>query len=476
MTALGKLFRTTVFKLSLAYLAIFAIGSGIVLGRAAMNVNTLVNEQIAQIIDAEINGLSEQYAQGGIRRLVEVINRRTREPGSSLYLVTAFNGDVLAGNIATLPAGVLAKPGIVETTYRRQGESEEMHSALARIFVIRSGGFRLMVGRDLEERDRLRAVLRQSLVTSLLYIVGIGMIGGLFLATRVLKRVDAMNATARTIMAGDLSGRLPIAGTRDELDRLAENLNAMLERIGELMAGMKEVSDNIAHDLKTPLTRLRARAEEALRTRSDPTDLRAALEKTIEESDSLIRIFNALLMIARAEAGSHSEAMSDLDAGEIAGGIGELYEPSAEEAGAILSVHTQPGLAFRGHRELVGQAVANLLDNALKHGAAIDADGQPARAEVEVSARRSDDHVEIVIADRGPGIATADRNRVVDRFVRLEGARSRPGSGLGLSLAAAVARLHDGKLRLEDNQPGLRVVLSFPQKEALTSGPRPEAD
>jgi signal transduction histidine kinase len=278
-----------------------------------------------------------------------------------------------------------------------------------------------------------------------------------------------MTETTRTIMAGDLSGRIRVAGTGDELDRLAENLNAMLDRIGELMTGLREVSDNIAHDLKTPLTRLRNKADEALRTARSPDELRAALEANIEESDNLIRIFNALLMIARLESGSAREALADFDAAEAVRDVAELYEALAEEADVPLEVSVEGSLPVHGSRELLGQAVANLLDNALKYGAAAEP-GQAAKP-VTVSARRDGGHATITIADRGPGIPEAERGRVVERFVRLESARSRPGFGLGLSLAAAVARLHDGTLRLEDHGPGLRAVLSVP----LRRGPEPFA-
>ncbi len=468
MTALGKLIRTTAFKLSLAYLLISALGAGAVMGWVAWNVKKLVDEQIASTVEAEIAGLSEQYARGGIRALVDVVERRARQPGASLYLVTTFAGETIAGNVADLPAGVLQRPGVVETSYQRQGDTEARRRALARIFVL-PGRFRLLVGRDLEDRETLNGVMLRALTTSLLWLTIIGTAGGIFVASRVLRRVDAMNASAQKIMAGDLAGRLPVTGSNDELDRLAQNLNSMLERISELMNGLREVSDNIAHDLKTPLTRLRNRAEEALRSASSQDDYRATLERMIDESDNLIRIFNALLMIARAEAGTDRQAMRAFDVSTVVTDLAELYEPAAEDAGAQLSVSAGRDLIIMGNRELVGQALANLIDNALKYGAQSDlpllpqgANVLPKRMDVQVSARQVGNAVEISVADRGPGIAVADRERVIGRFVRLEGSRSRPGSGLGLSLASAVAQLHHGELRLEDNAPGLRVVIALP--------------
>jgi signal transduction histidine kinase len=452
-----KLFRTTAFKLSLAYLAIFALCAFLALGYVAWNARAVLDDQIVSTIDAEINGLSEQYNVGGLRRLITVVERRSREPGASLYLVTTAGGDHVVGNVGYVPAAVLATPGQSETRYGRNDSDAEAHRAIVRVFTL-PGGFRLLVGRDTEERDRLRAVIGRAFVTSLAAVVLLGVIGGWLAASRVLRRVDAMTQTTRAIMAGDLDGRLHVAGNGDELDRLASSLNQMLERIAELMRGMREVSDNIAHDLKTPLTRLRNRADEALRRASTPDELRAALEAVIEEGDGLIRVFNALLMIARLEAGSAREILMPLDIGLAVRGVGELYEAVAEDQGLVLDVRAEDGLIIAGNRELIGQALANLIDNALKYGAA--SEGKEARVALE--AWRAGDSVRLAVSDHGPGIPEAERAHVLDRFVRLEEARSRPGFGLGLSLVNAVVRLHQGTLHLSDNAPGLRVEIAFP--------------
>jgi signal transduction histidine kinase len=461
MTAFGKLVRTTTFKLTLVYLTVFVLFAGFLLGYFAWNTRRLITEQITQTVDAEITGLSEQYRQGGIRRLVLVVDARSRRPGSSLYLVTTPAGEGLAGNVGSLATGVLERPGWSETAYRRLDDVEGAeHHALVRVFELPSG-FRLLVGRDLEERERLRDIVLAAGRWSLAIVIVLGVGGGLLVTRRVLRRVDAMSATTRKIMDGDLTGRLPIAGTGDELDRLADNLNAMLERIEALMHGLKEVSDNIAHDLKTPLTRLRNRCEEALRLAEDESQYRAALETTIEESDALIRTFNALLMIARAESGQARDNMVDVDVADIARGVGELYEPLADEKGITLKVEADGAAPVRGNRELISQALANLVDNAIKYGT-------PDRerlngAAITIKAKGEGERILLTVTDGGRGIPEADRARAVERFVRLEQSRSLPGSGLGLSLASAVARLHGGELKLEDNRPGLRTVIALPR-------------
>ena len=463
MSALGKLLRTTAFQLTLVYLLVFVLFAASLLGYFALNTRRLINEQITRTVTAEIGRLREQYTEAGIRGLVLIIDLRSRRPGSSLYLVTTPNGEALAGNVGSLQPGVLDHPGWLETSYRRIEATEEVeHRALVEVVEL-PGGFRLLVGRDLEERERIYGIISNAGRWSFALVVVLGLAGGFFVSRRVLKRIDAMTETAHTIMAGDLSGRLPIAGTGDELDRLADNVNAMLERIEALMRGLKEVSDNIAHDLKTPLTRLRNRCEQALRGAKGDGDYRGALESTIAESDELIRTFDALLMIARAESGHARDNMVQFDAAEIARDVGELYEPLADEKGLALRVEAALAAPVHGNRELVSQALANLVDNAIKHAGPEASRNNGALAEIVVAAGADGERITLSVADRGPGIPDADRGRVVERFVRLEQSRSQPGSGLGLSLASAVARLHGGELKLEDNHPGLKSVIALPR-------------
>ncbi|MFG1423940.1 ATP-binding protein [Roseixanthobacter liquoris] len=454
-----QLVRTTAFKLLAAYLVVFALFSVAMIAYVAWHTRALIESQVAENVEGEVRFLAEQYRIGGIQRLVIAIDRRTRRPGSSIYLLTNFTGEVMASNVSDLPIGLLDKAGTRITPYRRSDEpGAKEFLAFVQVFQL-PGGYRLLVGRDIEERDTLRQLVVRPAQGALVLILVLGLAGGIFVTRRVLKRIESMTATSETIMAGDLSGRLAVDGTGDEFDRLAQSLNTMLDRIEGLMVGLKEVSDNIAHDLKTPLTRLRNRAEEALRGAHSEEEWRAALETTIEESDSLMRTFDALLMIARAEAGQARDNMVDLDLAAIAENVAELYEPLADEQGMDLSVEAQP-VEVHGMRELLAQALANLVDNALKYGRAAEG----TRGEIRVSLRREGDEAVLEVGDRGPGIAPQDRERVVERFVRLDTSRSRPGSGLGLSLVAAVARLHGGSLAFSDNAPGLRATLRLPAK------------
>jgi len=465
VTAFGKLVRTTAFRLTLVYLFLFALFAASLLGYFAWNTRRMITEQITETVNSEVSELTEQYDRGGIRGLATAVEGRALRPGANLYLVTTPQGQGVAGNVASLAPGVMDRPGWAETFYTRLEESDtRSHFALVRVAQL-SGGFRLLVGRDLEERRRLFGIVAKAAQWSVLIVVVLGLGGGVFVARRVLHRIDAMTGTAQRIMAGDLSERLPVGRSGDELDRLAENLNAMLERIEALMAGLKEVSDNIAHDLKTPLTRLRNRAEEALARADSDADYRAALERTIEESDGLIRTFNALLMIARAESGQARDNMTDFDAAEVAHGIHELYEPLAEDRGLTLAVKADAA-TIHGNRELISQALANLVENAIKYGRPVAASGaqESAGPDILIEARRQSDGVHLSVTDHGPGIPEADRSRAVERFVRLEASRTQPGSGLGLSLASAVATLHGGALRLADGHPGLRATLVIPSR------------
>jgi signal transduction histidine kinase len=315
----------------------------------------------------------------------------------------------------------------------------------------------LLVGRDLGEPEQLRGIVNHALLLAF-GMMGIGaLLIWLFVGRHALKRIDAISEAGRRIMGGDLTGRLPVSGSGDEFDRLSENLNVMLARIARLNDGLKQVSDNIAHDLKTPLTRLRNRAEAALAGKPSPAEYRAALEAAIAESDQLIRTFNAILMISRLEAGYSAEQAGPVDLAATVADVVDLYEPLAEEVGVGLAVGEVATATVAGNRELVGQALSNVVDNAIKYSA-----GSEDTPSVLVSLTRRGGDLVLEVADNGPGIPPEDMERVTERFVRLEQSRSRPGSGLGLSLARAVMEFHGGRLELSAKNPGLSVRMIFP--------------
>jgi signal transduction histidine kinase len=465
VTALARLLRSAAFRLSLIFVVIFSIGAGLVGLRVAGGVRHLLQQEVTAALDAETESLVDQARLGGQRGLVEAVERRAREPGASLYLVTDEAGRPLAGNAPKELARQLERDGLRRVEYvaadpdrearpgARRPERERAH-AMARIEHLHDIGLRLLVGRDLDERERIGRAMRGALGGSMLWMAAIGVLAGVFASWRAMRRVDAMSEAARRVTAGDLEARLPRTFSGDELDRLGDSVNRMVERIAALLRGMRDVSDNVAHDLKTPLTRLRNRAEEALR--AAPGGERQALERVIDDSDALIRVFDSLLMIARAESGAAVAAMEPFDLSASLAGLHDLYAGAAEAQGATLDCAVTPGLIVAGRPELISQAVGNLLDNALKYGL------RPGGGRIAIEARRVGASVEIVVADDGRGVPPNDRERVLDRFVRLDTARDKPGSGLGLSLAAAAARLHGGVLELSDNRPGLRATIRLP--------------
>ncbi len=480
--ALPPVFRTTAARLSALYLILFGICAvGLVFYMTGLSVRMLTS-QTQETINEEVLGLATAYQRGGLPLLVRMIERRSRQPSANLYLIADANGRILAGNVEGLEPGVLQVEGWTDRpfSYQRFGDAtaerrgrdavepaavpppavETRHAAIALVSRLPNQMI-VLVGRDLGEPERFRVVVRRSLVAALTVMALGGLLIWLFVGRRALMRIDSVSEASRRIMGGDLAGRLPVTGAGDEFDRLSENLNAMLSRIARLNDGLRQVSDNIAHDLKTPLTRLRNRAEAALAARNDPGDYRQVLEATIAESDQLIRTFNAILMISRLEAGYSAEPTSRVDLSEVLSDVVELYEPAAEEAGVALQADVPPGIVVDGNRELIAQSVSNVVDNAIKYSA-----GSGSAPRVVVRLAREDGEIVLRVADNGPGIPDAsDRQRAVERFVRLERSRSQPGSGLGLSLAKAAMTFHGGRLDLEPANPGLCVVMAFPAGE-----------
>ncbi len=460
-----RLLRSSVFRLTLAY--------GFGFGASALALLTFVyvaaveymEQQARETIDADAQGLLEAQALGGVGRLIELVETRSvHDPDqASFYLLVDPQGRYVAGNIGSWPdeppqLGDLFRLQLID----RRRRDRETRQVLARAVELPSG-HRLLVGRDIEDKIRTQQLLRHAIAGGTGLMLLLGLAGGFALSRWTVGRLEQINRTTRAIMAGHLGRRIELQGGGDEFDELAQNLNAMLERIEELVASMREVTDNVAHDLRTPLNRIRSRIEVALLEELDREQAREILEATMRDADGLISTFNALLSIARAEAGGERRAHVAVDLAELARDVAELYEPLADEKRITLAVEVGEPIHVTGDRELLAQALANLVDNAIKY--------TPAGGHVAVRTR-STPQPTLEVADDGPGIPTELRPKALQRFVRLQPDRSTPGNGLGLSLVAAVAKLHGAHLELADNQPGLRVTLSFPPPG---EGPRPVA-
>mgnify|MGYP003382362710 CR=1 FL=1 len=456
MRASLKLLRTSTFRLAALYLLLFALSVSALLGYVYWNTAVLLERQTDDTIRAEVQALADQYRFRGLRGIIDTIERRSRDDRGSLYLLTDAAGIRIAGNLDFLPPQAGSDDQWIEFPLEvARGGRPERHVARA-FHADLAGDFDLIVGRDVDALRQFAGIMRVTLLYALAIALVLGLGGGLLMSRNFLRRVDAITAASRTIMAGDMGGRMPVSGSGDELDRLALALNQMLDQIERLMAGMREVSSNVAHDLKTPLTRIKAMVEAALRS-GQPDAYHAALEKTVDESDRLLQTFNALLSIARAEAGQARSGLEAADASAIIADVAELYEPMVEEQGGSLQLNTGIGLRVRADRQLLAQAISNLIDNALKYGAR-EGEGPQITVRGYIEAGK----VVIAVGDRGEGIAPQDRGRVTERFVRLESSRSRPGNGLGLSLVSGVMKLHDGALVLDDNRPGLLAKLELP--------------
>ncbi|MQX37917.1 sensor histidine kinase [Roseospira navarrensis] len=457
------MFRTTVFRLALISAIMFALLSGLVLGLVFLTTAALIDQQTVTAINTEMAGLEDIYRRGGPSRLIEAIQSRVNgfQSNHLIYLLKRTDGPTVVGNLNTWPTVPPDRNGWLRFTVESDMDGRrQVWPAQARIVTLPSG-LRLLVGRDMTERSNFSRIMEQSLAFALGAALILGIIGGVVMSRNLLSRIDAVNTTAQTILEGDLSGRVPVSGGGDEFDRLATNLNSMLDRIQKLISAMREVTDNIAHDLRSPLNRMRSRLEITLVGQPDLAEYRRSLEGALEDTDTILHTFNALLSIARIEGRNAKENFAPVDLTDLAGGTAELYEPVAEERGQTLAF-TPPEAGDRavvvGDRHLLSQAIANLVDNAIKY--------TPEGGQVRVWVDAAHGSTRVVVADNGPGVPEEFRSAVLNRFVRLEQSRHTHGTGLGLSLVSAVADLHGARLDLLDNAPGLRVELVFPEKAA----------
>ncbi len=444
--------RSAGLRFALLFGAVFAAAALALVLFLWLSTAGLLDRQVEAAINADAQGLVERWSEGGVPSLLLTIQDRLSEnvDDDAIYEVTDPLGATVAGNLGRWPERVVS-PGVI---YELQVVRAGAHSVADVRRYDLPGGFRLLVGRDVRGRVELRRLLTNALFSSLLVVVGLGVAGALVIRNLFRRMVAEVSRTADAIAGGDLSPRVRRTGSGDEFDRMAESINTMLERIARLMDGVRQVSNAIAHDLRTPITRARARLEDAaLHARTDG-ELRAGVERAVADLDGITAVFHALMRIAEIEVGSRRSAFADVDLGPLLADLAELYGAVAEEHGLSLLLEVPDTLAILGDRDLLQQAVANLLDNAIKFS--------PEGGVVTLSAQRTDRQVRLSVADQGPGIPEADRPRATERFFRGEAARSTPGSGLGLALVQAVALLHEGALQLDDARPGLRASLVLP--------------
>lgn len=416
--------------------------------------------QTEATIEAEITGLAEQYDRFGLPGLRKVISERLARQANetSIYLLADPQQRPIIGNLKKWPKELPADQGWLSFRINRGDEKNDNNQGLARVFRLR-GNFHLLVGRDIHSLEEIQSLIREALFWGLLITVALALVGGTMMSRAMMRRIEIINVTCQQIMGGDLSRRIPHSGGEDDFDKLVDNLNLMLDRIEDLMHGVKQVTNNIAHDLRTPLTRLRRRLDMLRESQTSGENNLDLLDQAIGEADGLLLTFRALLRISEIEAGSRRREFDTIDVAQLLNDLIELYEPLSEERRQDLKCLYSTNSAVVGDRDLLFQAFSNLLDNAVKY--------TPAKGQIQLETKNLPGQLQVIIRDSGPGIPAEMRQKVFERFFRLEESRSTSGNGLGLSLVAAIINLHHGQIELLDNHPGLTVVVSLPSSKQL---------
>lgn len=449
-----NIFRTASFRLAIAYAALFTISAAVLFAVVYVILSDFAAEQMRAAVEAEIATLADEARSDGIEHLSKLVSARLNgREDASHYLVVDQGGRKLAGD---LPVSAAIR-GWAQVADAPEADEDDGRPLLAKGVDIAGGGL-LVVGHEADEQDELLEALIAAFAIAGALSIALALAVGLVMSRAFLRRVDSFSATANQIVQGRLDERVPLSGTGDEFDRLADSVNDMLARIQHLMEGVRQISSDIAHDLRTPLARLRQGLETARRKATDVAAFQRAVEQAIEETDEILATFAALLRIAEVEAGTRRAGFAAIDLSDMFETLAEAYAAVAEDSGRKLVASIEPRLSIRGDRELLIQMLSNLIENAIRH--------TPPRTLITVSLKKTRHAVVGSVADNGTGIPAPERERVLRRFHRLESSRSTPGSGLGLALVAAVAELHGIKLQMKDNDPGLSVELSFANGKA----------
>jgi signal transduction histidine kinase len=453
---LAKTLRSSTFKRALIWIAIFGAIVVVLFGYVYWATSSYVLSRSDQAIAAEYAELYRAYATGGRSELIAAIEKRIAEERSEggIYLLADPSFAPVVGNLEAWPSALHGVQGWNNFGERASKPDAVDRPVLRARFETLPNDDHLLVGRDISDLDGFAKRINTALALILSLIFVLAGAASISVTRRTVGRIEAINATSRAIMQSGLGKRIPLYGTRDEWDQLADNLNSMLERIEVLMREVKQVTDNVAHDLRTPLTRMRGRLERACGRPRDPTSDQSLIENTMAELDGVLRTFSSLTRISQIEASDQRAAFGTVDLAKIASEVVELFDAAAEESGGHLSLARDQHVFVAGDRDLLFDAIGNLVDNAIKHGRAA--------GQVTIEVEHSDGGGVISVADDGPGLPAEEQENVFKRFYRLERSRSIPGSGLGLSVVAAVARLHGARIEVFDNRPGLKVQLRFP--------------
>ena len=457
---LRKTLRSSTLRLALVCVALFGAAILAIFGYVYWSTAEFVRRQSDAAIRGEFTRLVEAYENLGAAGLVHLIDQRVVADNAhqSFYLFAGPSNSYVAGNLKHWPAEMSGASGWASfrtDEWKTEAGDQPLLRAAYRAL---PGGYRLLVGRDISGYGRFIEKIETALAWGVALIVAFAAFAGVSVSRRTVSRIEAINAMTREIMETNLSRRIPLRGTSDEWDQLAANLNSMLNRIQELIRGIKQVSDGIAHDLRTPLTRIHGRLEAALNCGLSSDGYHALIGATKTEIDAVLRTFSSLLRISRIEADNRAGGFRLVDLSDIAGGVVELFDAAAEERGGRIDFVGSPGALVMGDRDLLFDALSNLVDNAVKYGAAA--------GDVTVEVTDEGSGPKVAVYDRGPGIPPNQRERVLERFYRLERDRNTPGTGLGLSLVAAVAQLHGAEIKLSDNNPGLSIEIQFPSARA----------
>ncbi len=451
-----RLIRTESFRLTALFAGLF-IGAMLILGGVFyVIVDNAFESEILQSASRDLASIRQGYDAEGVKEAVEVVNQRLARPtASDFLLLQGTTGEHLAGNLPVMSPteGPLRIP-LPASRGGRHFEDDEGHEILGRGELIAPGLY-AFAGRDLFVIDAAEEEAFHAVGWILAITLALAVGGGIFLSRGFLRRMDAITNTCQAIINGRLTDRIATPGTNDELGRLAAVINTMLDRISALIESIRQISTDIAHDLRTPLTRLRHRLELIRSETATVTDYEAAVDDVIRNTEQLLSTFAALLRIGQIEGTGAHLSICRVNIQELATTLAEIYRPAAEDQGHFLEVAEGSVAEVMGDRELLSQLFANLIENAIAH--------TPAGIRIGIVVVQTLDTVSVIVEDEGPGIPAEEREKVFGRFYRLERSRSTPGSGLGLSLVAAIVRIHHATIELADNEPGLRIVISFPR-------------